>query len=733
MSEKQEFESAYFSWDDYKDLKSSMEGYGESVAHFDGVRRSTGNFGRTFINVSTDTSVRSEYNRSDLNYYRPSESTDKDDKGMMELSEKAYKKVGVVRSVIDMMGDFTTHGIRIVHPNKQIENFCKNWWKKVRGQHTTERIANTVYRLGNCPVKIRYAKVPAFVEQDWRKNYASDVNDRDDDIIIKRNRQDKRRIPFGYNILNPLTLEVIGGELSSFVGKPVYALKIGYKFRTMIKRMERMSLKNKHINDMLQVIPDSFKQAVEGGLSVVPLDQDKIRMLHYKKDDWKEWATPFLGAIMDNLVMLEKMHLADHSALDGAIANVRLWTLGSLDTTPPLLPLPGSINKLRNILAQVGNGNLDIVWGPDLTFKESESNVHNYLKPEKYQQVMSEIFAGLGVPPSLTGGSRGSNGFTNNVISMKTLIERLEYGRGIIVEFWEEQLKILQQAMGWRFPPKIVFDYKVLSDEAAEKAILIDLWDRDIIGTETILELCRRDPELEVLRVNREIRKIDSGSMPPKAGPYHIAEKEHELKKIILQRGGVAPSEVGLELEERKEGEKSPNEQMEETQLKVEEKRGQMRPAQTITKPKSPGGDGRPKNTPDKTQRKKRQDKPKSLGNFVDIFMWANEAQKTVADLLSPAILKHFNKKNLRSLTKEEVQYAEDLKFNVFAGILPYSEITHEMVYDILAKNTKASLELIETCEALAMLFVKRTETKPTLEEKRQIQSSAYALLHEED
>lgn len=733
-------------WEDRKQFKEAMDEYGESTASFDGIVRSTGSIGRTFINTGTNISVSSEYNRSDYDYYRKSESSHKTDEGIIGMSQLAYKKVAIVRNVIDMMSDFTAHGVRITHPNKQIENFCKNWAKTVRLYHTTERMANTLYRLGNCPVKIRYGKMIIRIEKEWRKNYANlpvtqneNINDRKDDIVLTRkDKTEKHRIPLGYNILNPLTLHVIGGELAAFVGKPVYALKISSKFRMMIQRMKRLSVSNKHVADLLQIIPDRLLQGVEGGLGVVPLDQEKIRMLHYKKDDWEIWATPFLGAIMDNLVMLEKMHLADMSALDGAISNIRLWRLGTLDTVPPILPKPAAIARLRNILASVGTGTLDLVWGPELDFKESDSKVHQYLKSEKYNQVMSEIFAGLGVPPSLTGGGGGakggSQGFTNNVLSMKTLIERLEYGRTVIVEFWEEQLKILQKSMGWRFPPKITFDFKVLSDEAAEKKMILDLWDRNLYSTETVMELCRRDPEMEILRINRERRKIENGTMPDKAGPYYNAQTDFEFKKIILQNGGVAPSEVGVELEEKKEGEKSGMDRQEEMNMNVEQKRAEVAPTgpPTTKKPKSPGGDGRPKNSTDTQPRKKRVDKPKTLGIFADLFMWGNETQKTLSNLLSPAILNHFGKKSLRSLTKSEVDYAENLKFNVFASIEPYSDINHKTVYNVLEQNTKANEEMIETCEALAILFTKRTGNQPTLEETRQMQSSAYALLYEE-
>ena len=65
------------------------------------------------------------------------------------------------------------------------------------------------------------------------------------------------------------------------------------------------------------------------------------------------------------------------SALDGAISNIRLWTLGNLDHK--ILPNKAAINKLRDILAS----NVAVVqwnsFGDQSCFKESSSDVYKFL------------------------------------------------------------------------------------------------------------------------------------------------------------------------------------------------------------------------------------------------------------------------------------------------------------------------------------------------------------------
>ena len=129
---------------------------------------------------------------------------------------------------------------------------------------------------------------------------------------------------------------------------------------------------------------------------------------------------------------------------------------------------------------------MDLVWGPEIDFKESNTQIYKFLGSEKYQPVLNSIYAGLGIPPTLTGLAGQSGGFTNNFISLKTLIERLEYGRDLLRRFWEAEIEHIQKAMGFTSPATMHFEHMILSDEAAEKNLLIQLADRNVISVETL-------------------------------------------------------------------------------------------------------------------------------------------------------------------------------------------------------------------------------------------------------
>lgn len=678
-----------------------------------------------FYNTDTNISIKSEYNRADYNWYRPSEMVPNKQEYVIGMCMTAYDKVGIVRNVIDLMGDFACQGINLVHPNKQIEKFYQKWFKKINGKDRAERFLNMIYRCGNVVVRRFNAKIPSSSIDEWRKAYGKDIDDEFENIEAKRNV-----IPSKYVFYNPLAVEVVGGELGAFIGKPVFGIRITAGLKNMINRFGQMT-NAPDIMNMYQNIPYDLTNAITSGARYIPVDQENISAFHYKKDDWLVWANPMLASVLSDLIHYEKLQLADDSALDGCISTVRLWNLGVLDGENSIFPTRTSITKLRNILAQnVGGGTLDLVWGPELKFQETASQAYHFLSPEKYTVTLNNIYAGLGIPPSLVAGTGKDGSFTNNYISIKTMVERLEYGRDVLKNWLNAEIERVQKAMGFRFPAQVVFDQMILSDEAAEKALLIQLADRDIISTETLRGKFDIISDIEKIRIKRDKSDIDNGHAPPKAGAFHNPQADHELNKIALQRGSVAPSEVGMNLKPKKEGEKTPLEQQHEQNLEMADKNNRAKIEQQKFKPAKPNG--RPKNTKDSQKRKKKRVLPKTKG-YVNLVMWANAAQKQISDIVTPIILESSGKKNVRALSSSEFQEMEFLKFDILTRVNAFDNITKENVYSIIAQEFNPDNEIHENFSILKAEFLNMTGREPNLEEIKNLQSCAFAAKYEEE
>ncbi len=613
----------------------------DNVDAYTGLSKSQGSHYRHFIDLEPNRSVRPGFTSQDYYAFRPDEAVPNQQRRIIRMCMDAYDKVGIIRNIIDLMGDFGSQGIQIVHRDKSVEKFYQQWFRSVHGKERSERFLNNLYKTGNVILYRSYAKVTPQLSS-YMKAMSSDIR-----VEVPNLKQNE--IPWRYNFFNPLTVKNKDGNLSLFMGLKNYSVSSNSFFDKFTT--------GDIPNHVLDTLPPNIKQSLLRGEKDIPLDPDRLSMFYYKKDDWRQWAHPMIYAILDDIVMLEKMRLADMSALDGAISNIRLWTLGNLDHK--ILPNKAAINKLRDILASnVGGGTMELVWGPELSFQESSSEVYKFLGSEKYTAVLNSIYAGLGVPPTLTGMAGNGGGFTNNFISLKTLVERLQYGRDQLTRFWEKELEIIRKSMGFRYKAHVQFDRTSLSDEAAEKNLLIQLADRDIISHETLLERFKEIPQVENIRLKRELNKRDTVG-PEKAGPFHpppLPDAKEEPKEAPEQELGPAPN-------------------TKETPTVLQE--------------------GRPLFKQDEKPRKKRVDTPKSTPGLANVVVHAEKAWSHISDTLTNSYIKSLKKKNLRQLTKAEFRSLEQLKIDVFSNIGLEDEISDNLIHTILVDNSRASQEFM--------------------------------------
>ena len=709
-------ESSFLTWSGDSEREKAYAEASDNIQAYDGIQKAVAWGRRTsYIDIEPGRSVRTSFSRDDYNRFRPGEAIPEYQKRILRMCMEAYDKVGIIRNVIDLMGDFAVQGMTIVHPNKNIERFYRKWFHQVCGVERSERFLNYLYRCGNVIVKRRTAKVSKKKERELRRAAGSDM-------CMKEIEIKKREIPWQYDFLNPLAVQVKQDPLDSFTGKPRYVLNLSKSTYQALTQSNNLDA------NVFNQLPFDLLTKLKQGDRFIDLDPNKIALFFYKKDDWNLWANPMIYAILDDVMMLEKMKLADLAALDGAISNIRLWKLGDLEQK--ILPTKAAINKLRDILASnVGGGTMDLVWGPELDFKESNSQVYKFLGSEKYQPVLTSIYAGLGIPPTLTGANT-SGGYSNNYVSLKTLIERLNYGRDLLTQFWSQEIKIVQKAMGFRFPAEMHFDSIILSDEASEKQLLIQLADRDIVSHETLLERFGEMPNIEKIRVRREEKERENDMLSPnKAGPYHNPQHKEDIAKIALSKDALDNKEyldhLGLPPGSMNESEdKIP---LKENPRRIDERRDVEQLESTKDRTDNPDG-GRPRFSRDKQKRKQKRVLPRS-SDSVSVCLWAINAQKEISELVAPMATHHFSKKNIRSLTKSEFDELEYLKLCILTGMQPYMEITPELVQALVEKNTKPSSEFTTMVSASTREFSGLHNRKPNVNEMRYIYASAFAEL----
>ena len=699
---KEEFPSdgpAYVSWAGSKaDQAKNLQIYTKAIQ--ESATASYSSRIRDFSNLTTSLSGRPGLRNSDFDYFRPDQAVPEKPKDIIAFARAAYRRIGLIRNAIDLMGDFACQGVRLVHQNKRVEKFYNDWFNRVRGKEVSERLCNLLFREANVPIRMSTAKINRQKRLEMQKSVASP------DMIadLKVSDFSPNEIPWQYYFIDPLTIEAIGGPLASVIGERKYVMKLPKHIVNMIRKLRNST--DPFERGILEQVPQEIIQAADTNKGVL-LPQDKTFVYFYKKDDWQEWADPMTYACFNDLILYERLKLADKTALDGAISKIRIFKLGSLEHK--LAPTPAAASTLQSILgANVGGGTTDIVWGPDIELLETGTDVQRFLGEEKYRPTLMAIYACLGIPPTLTG-TFGASGTTNNFISLKTLTERLSYVRNTLLEFWNTQIKIVQTTMGFRFPAEVEFDFMYLDDPTSVANLLVNMADRNIVSDEFVQRHIKAKPGIERRRVVDE-EKVRVSKDLEKISPYHAVDKQYGLEKIALQTGVASPSQVGVELKKKK-GDKAA----------LDMKQSKSPSPRNNDNGSPPGSPGRPQNSRDIQKRKPKQFKPK---NKASIDLWAKEAQSKISTILNPGILERFGKKNMRSLTAQEFNESEQIKFSVLCSLSYLEAVDAKVIGAGLAQ--KLPNGVIQECEEWITNAAHDMDRKLSIDEIRNIRATFY-------
>ena len=117
-------EDRLITWNgDEQSKAEAMNRYADSLDAYEGVSKSQAGSYRDFKDIESNTSVRTGYGPNDYYSFRSEEEIPQKQKRIIKMCMEAYDKVGIVRNVIDLMGDFGQQGINLVHQNKSVEEF----------------------------------------------------------------------------------------------------------------------------------------------------------------------------------------------------------------------------------------------------------------------------------------------------------------------------------------------------------------------------------------------------------------------------------------------------------------------------------------------------------------------------------------------------------------------------------------------------------------------------------
>ena len=663
--------------------------------------------------IAADVNNRAGHNRGNYDTQRPNDKLPVKHDEIILACQAVYRKIGMIRNIIDLMTDFAAEGLRLQHPIKTQERFFREWARRVDLTNRSHDYMKLLMRDANVIVRRQNALIARPVIKEMSRADASLnpiglvdetlVTEKPEKITKLKKKANRREIPWKYTFLSPVIIEKIAGELGRFFGSDAIGMRIPVSLMNSIK-----APKTNTERDFVKQLPPEVVRAAKKSGGLVKLDMDKIHIDYYKKDDWEAWGTPFLFGVLEDVMFKEKMRLADMAALDGVINVIRLWKLGKSDQQ--ILPTPAAVDKLIDILQHnVGGGVMDLVWDDMIDLHVEYPPTDKILGPEKYVSVNGDIVRGIGIPDSLVGGADlGTRNAQSAFVQLKTLVERLEYVRSRAIRWMESELRLVADAMGFKHIPAISFGIMSLRDEAAEKQLMIQLLDRGIISSEKVSEAFGTNfmIELERMKSEQEFREEHPGVLErsdPYNRPFTMMEKQNEL---------------AIELEKVKQAGKSsgggPN-------------GGGDNPSGDQPRDDGKNQSGRPPSTKDTKPRDERTPKTESI-----LMVMADSFLDQIGELVDGPYMEQRKIKGRRSLTKARKDELERVKRGILSVLRPGDVVTKKLIAERLEMSvaTRNNSRRMESAFGdLVENFTSTTKKTPNTKERRSLAAMAWAAV----
>lgn len=636
------------------------------------------------------TSVMYPLTQSDVDYFRPESKLPTDPQGIIAACVQAYNRFGVVRNVFDMMADFTVRGLDVVNRSASAQKFARDWMAKVAAPVFSERLANLMYLTGVCPVYREVGRLPADRPASKAGRWESPLK--------------PGELPAGYRTMDPRHL------MPPVTTDPIRGAAVWGHDDYYVGAYDAVRQGDPTGANLF----NPFLHNTQAGLRFYSMTGRHFRLVFFKKHDFEVLPVPLLYPLFRKLQTLDKLEMSEAAVLDGANQAIILWNLGN--TEKEIFPNSAAYDRLESMLMDnPGGGVRHILWDDNLKATHIQTNLHQYLGPQKWEATLAAIFQGLGVPPSLSGADP-KTGQTNNFVSIKTLVERLEMGQEMVRRFWEMELEIVRQARGYRHPFKVVFDGPGLSDEATEKKLLIDMVDRNLISAEVVVQRFGADPDVERARVNQEERERKRGARAKKAGAFHTdSTHENAVVQKLVDKGVITVKQSGVELEE----DDGPT---------INDLTPEPTPPGGGGNPGDPpSGDkgGRPPGAKDSVKRKDRVIKPVRSAE-VALRLTAVDAYRQKLDRqVQTLYLEALGKANLRQLTDAEADALEGICFNALWAADRATEPTPAYLAQLLETAAVPDALMAEYEAAVAAASA---DGPVPLDRRRQLRSAVVAL-----
>lgn len=427
----------------------------------------------------------------------------------IKMAMQHFDKDPLVGKIIEMMKVFANDGFKNEHKNKKIKQFYDNWCYEVDMDLVLSWAFLEYFRSGNV-VTIR--ELAPFTENTFdfpAPQYSVEGAILSNADAAKKNLYSKKSIPIAYMVLNPLTVFV--DKLNGYQDELYFS-----------SRDSKVKLKDDiDVNSLLiSKLPAKLRERI-GKTGKIPLNEKNVSRILRMRQPYESYGKVLCERAFNALHEKNKLRQMDMSMVNSVINQIIKVTVGN-DDYPAT---PHQLKQLAQAFQNVGKSQM-IFWNHTLNIEVIRPDT-KVLNMDKYERVNEDIRNAFGISEVIMGGGTSKTNFATAYLTLKVFITNLMDARKDVLRWLRSEYEDIAEAMGFDSIPEPSFNNLSLTDEVAEKQLIMQMVDRGIISYQSAQSRLGYDPEIEVARRKEELPLMQEGILGFAGSPYQqTAEKE---------------------------------------------------------------------------------------------------------------------------------------------------------------------------------------------------------------
>lgn len=418
---------------------------------------------------------------------------------MVDLCVKAYFNFATVRSVIELMVEFTVSDIYFTKGNTKAREFFSAFARKIDLKSFAKMWFRDYFRAGNVWALRNEVKIDGSNLAALKEAFGAKLDIPKEDLTI----------PCRYEVLNPADIQLIAG---ASYDSGVYVKELN-KYEIEALRNPRTEA-DKEIFKSLS--PDIQKKIKDKKTSrvLLPLDMSRVYFTAFAKQSYEPFGASVIYPVLDDIEYKSEMKRIDAAVARTMQQAILLVTCGEEESKGGINPK--NIDALKEIFKNESVGRVLVA---DYTTKAEfvVPKIADLLDPKKYEVINQDIKDGLN---NILIGSGGTEKFANKSVSLDVFVERLKSARETFLsEFLIPEVNRISDELGFRQYVEPKFTEINFKDENEQARIFTRLY------------------EIGVLTPDEVLRAVETGVLPSKEDSEESQANFRQLK----DKGYYAP------------------------------------------------------------------------------------------------------------------------------------------------------------------------------------------------